>query len=136
MEPRHRTAGRIARRCSAIIGLKRNLRNHSIAAASAVALWVALPVGPAHAIDLVPCDQPDYLRVSFHLGIEDPGVRRYCFANKGTHETKGRWWVDEVSAGNNDVLFFDCNGTGRRFVQRWSTANWQPSPCVRAIEIL
>jgi hypothetical protein len=118
----------------------RTLRKYSIAAASTMLILAALPPGAAHAIDLVPCGNPDYLLVEFHMGIEDPGVRRYCFKNKGVHRMHpsagSHWWIDKISTGINRIMLHDKNGDRLIFEARHIITFPNRPPAVEAIEIL
>ncbi|MFE9723816.1 beta/gamma crystallin domain-containing protein [Streptomyces sp. NPDC005794] len=88
----------------------RKIASSSAAAiAAAVALTVAVPAGNAYAIDRVTCrDGAGYLKVEGHdeFGISFTD----CFANRGTWEF-GSVWLSRITTGNNDVVFYDINGS-------------------------
>ncbi|MBB5958440.1 hypothetical protein FHS29_005048 [Saccharothrix tamanrassetensis] len=93
------------------------LRKLASAALAAIAVTVAVPGGSAWAIDNVPCNNDNFLRITLHhIGGDD---RKYdlCYANPGT---AGGWepewqrtWITRIWTGNNRVQWY---GDGR----------WQP----------
>jgi len=106
----------------------------SIGAATLAALFaVNLPAVPAHAINSVPCNRSDYLKITGHYG----GTRRpiqYCYANAGTAFVG--LWVDQFSTGNNDIEYLDYNGAKIR-IRRWTVITYpNRPPHVRTVTIL
>lgn len=118
-----------------MFGGKRGLRGPAVAVALAAAIAVTLPAGAAHAINKVDCgDRDDFLKVTGHTsGI--PWRRQVrCYANAGTVEV--RLWVDQISTGNNDVVYFDENRDVVE-IKRWTIMNFpNRPPNVRNIKIL
>ncbi|MCS0635065.1 oxidoreductase [Streptomyces sp. LP05-1] len=112
---------------------KRIARSMVVAAAATVTVTMAMPAGNAFAIDHVECrGGENFLKIWSHL---DGRSSVDCYANKGRIGF-GSWWVDRISTGNNDLVYYDVNGDSVR-VNRWTDITF-PSrpPKVRDIEIL
>ncbi|GAA1944818.1 beta/gamma crystallin domain-containing protein [Kitasatospora viridis] len=105
----------------------------AVALAAAAALTVSAP-SSAYAIDHVACDgnRNDLLKIHSHLDGRDSVD---CYANAGTTDFGG-WWVDEISTGNNDLVYSDANGDSVR-VNRWTDITYpNRPPKVTRIQIL
>ncbi|MFF4498516.1 beta/gamma crystallin domain-containing protein [Streptomyces sp. NPDC001546] len=94
----------------------------------------AQPLGNAFAIDHVECrGGEDFLKIWSHSGDGRSSVD--CYANKG-RTGFGSWWVDRISTGNNDLIYFDANGDSVR-INRWTDITFpNRPPKVDSIEIL
>jgi Beta/Gamma crystallin len=89
--------------------MRKIVSSSAAAIAAAAALTVAVPAGNAYAIDEVPCrDGAGYLQIEGHdeFGISFTD----CFANAGRHDWGSRW-VSRITTGNNDIVFYDVNGS-------------------------
>ncbi|TDC06649.1 oxidoreductase [Nonomuraea longispora] len=105
-------------------GTKR-LRNSLTVAALAAVFAASLPVGAAHAINIVDCgNRTDLLKFTGHDGAW-PATRVRCYANKGTLSV--RLWADQISTGNNDIEYLDYNGAKVR-IKRWTIMNFPNRP--------
>jgi hypothetical protein len=105
-----------------------------MALAAAAAFTVSAPSGTAFAIDHVPCDgnRNDLLKIKSHLDGRDSVD---CYANAGKTDFGG-WWVDEISTGNNDLIYSDDNGDSVK-IERWHDITFpNRPPKVDAIQIL
>ncbi|MEU0932988.1 MULTISPECIES: beta/gamma crystallin domain-containing protein [unclassified Embleya] len=112
---------------------KRAARSMAVALAAAAALTLVVPPSPAFAIDHVPCrGGEDFLKIWSHNG-GDQSVD--CYANRG-RTSFGGWWVDKISTGNNDLIYYDANGDSVK-IERWHEISFpNRPPRVDAIEIL
>jgi Beta/Gamma crystallin len=113
---------------------KRVARSLAVASAAAAALTMTVPTGNAFAIDHVTCEggRNDFLKIWSHGG---GGDRVDCYANRGKTNFGARW-VDKISTGNNDVIYYDANGDSVR-VDRWHVISFpNRPPKVTAIRIL
>ena len=98
---------------------------------------VVASASPAFAINQVPCDSDEYLKVWGHLDgplfAGEDGSFELCAANAGTLSLGE--WVDQISTGNNDVRYFDRNGAVVD-IPRWHVVTYPNSPpLVDRIEI-
>ncbi|WP_424216909.1 beta/gamma crystallin domain-containing protein (plasmid) [Streptomyces sp. BI20] len=111
---------------------KRAVRSVTVAVAAAAALTMTVP-GNAFAIDHIECrGGENYLKIWSHL---DGRTSVDCYANKGRTDF-GNWWVDRISTGNNDLIYYDANGDSVR-VNRWTDISFpNRPPKVKSIEIL
>ncbi|MFF1798702.1 beta/gamma crystallin domain-containing protein [Kitasatospora sp. NPDC058263] len=100
--------------------------------AAAAALTVAVP-SSAYAIDHVECrGGENFLKIWSHL---DGRQSVDCYANGGRTDF-GSWWVDRISTGNNDLIYYDANGDSVR-INRWTDITFpNRPPLVKSIEIL
>ncbi|MFE4517022.1 beta/gamma crystallin domain-containing protein [Kitasatospora sp. NPDC056783] len=113
---------------------KKIVTSLTVAFAAAAAFTVAVPSGNAFAIDHVPCDgnRNDFLKIWSHLDGRDSVD---CYANGG-RTSFGNWWVDRISTGNNDLVYYDANGDSVK-VPRWTDITYpNRPPLVKDIEIL
>ncbi|MEU0516807.1 beta/gamma crystallin domain-containing protein [Streptosporangium sp. NPDC006007] len=112
---------------------KKNIRSMAVALAATAAFTIAIPAGPAFAINHVRCvGGENFLKIWSHLG------GRYsvdCYANGGKTGFGG-WWVDRISTGNNDLIYYDANGDSVR-INRWNDITFpNRPPKVIAIQIV
>ncbi|MER7969729.1 beta/gamma crystallin domain-containing protein [Streptomyces sp. NPDC096080] len=78
--------------------------------AAAAALTVAVPASNAYAINKVTCRAGEhFLKVVGHSEIGRSFTD--CFANAGKYKYSPSVWVEKITAGNNDVVFYDVNGS-------------------------
>jgi Streptomyces killer toxin-like. len=113
--------------------IKKAIRASAGAATLAALFAVNLPAAPAHAINSVPCNRHDYLKITGHYG-NNPRRVQFCFANAGTVPLN--LWVDQFSTGNNDIEYLDFNGQKIR-IRRWTVINYpNRPPHVRSVTIL
>ncbi|MET9218848.1 beta/gamma crystallin domain-containing protein [Streptomyces sp. NPDC088197] len=112
---------------------KKVIGSMTMALAAAAALTVAVPSGPAFAIDHVECvGGADYLKIYSHLNGRDSVD---CYANSGRTDFGG-WWVDRIVTGNNDLIYYDVNGDSVR-INRWTDITFpNRPPRVKSIQIL
>ncbi|MEU9098445.1 beta/gamma crystallin domain-containing protein [Streptomyces sp. NPDC048361] len=112
---------------------KRIVRSATVAVAAAAAFTVVMPTGNAFAIDHVECrGGENFLKIWSHSGGRQSVD---CYANKGRTDFGG-WWVDRISTGNNDLIYFDANGDSVR-IDRWHDITFpNRPPKVNSIEIL
>ncbi|MFI6652613.1 beta/gamma crystallin domain-containing protein [Streptomyces sp. NPDC050529] len=112
---------------------KRMARSMGFAIAAAAAVTMVMPTSNAAAIDHVECrGGEDFLKVWSHLDGQNSVD---CYANKG-RTSFGSWWVDRISTGNNDLVYFDVNGDSVR-INRWTDITFPNNPPrVKDIEIL
>ncbi|MGW2679197.1 beta/gamma crystallin domain-containing protein [Streptomyces sp. NPDC001436] len=112
---------------------QRLVRSAAVAFAAAASLTLTVP-GNAFAIDHVECrGGEDFLKIWSHSGDGRSSVD--CYANKG-RTGFGSWWVDRISTGNNDLIYFDANGDSVR-INRWTDITFpNRPPKVDSIEIL
>ncbi|MCX5384440.1 beta/gamma crystallin domain-containing protein [Streptomyces sp. NBC_00083] len=112
---------------------KRIVRSATVAVAAAAAFTVVMPTGNAFAIDHVECrGGENFLKIWSHSGGRQSVD---CYANKGRTDFGG-WWVDRISTGNNDLIYFDANGDSVR-IDRWHDITFpNRPPKVKSIEIL
>lgn len=113
---------------------KRVARSATVAIAAAAAFTVVMPTGNAFAIDHVECrGGENFLKIWSHSGDGRSSVD--CYANKG-RTGFGNWWVDRISTGNNDLVYYDANGDSVR-INRWTDITFpHRPPKVKDIEIL
>lgn len=105
----------------------------AMAFAAAATLTMAVPTGNAYAIDHVECrGGEDFLKIWSHSG----GTTSVdCYANRG-RTGFGGWWVDKISTGNNDLIYYDANGDSVK-IERWHEITFpNRPPKVVSIEIL
>lgn len=58
-----------------------------------------------------------------------------CYANGGKADFGG-WWVDRISTGNNDLIYYDANGDSMK-IERWHDITFpNRPPKVVAIQIV
>ncbi|MET7300748.1 beta/gamma crystallin domain-containing protein [Embleya sp. NPDC005575] len=112
---------------------KRIARSMAVAVAAAATLALGLPGGNAYAIDHVQCvGGENFLKIWSHL---DGRESVDCYANAGRTDFGG-WWVDRISTGNNDLIYYDVNGDSVK-IERWHDITFpNRSPRVAAIQIL
>ncbi|MEV0323100.1 beta/gamma crystallin domain-containing protein [Streptomyces sp. NPDC050658] len=112
---------------------KRVTRSVVVALAATAAVTMAMPTGNAFAIDHVECRGGEsFLKIWSHSGGR---TSVDCYANKG-RTSFGNWWVDRISTGNNDLIYFDENGDSVR-INRWTDITFpNRPPRVKDIEIL
>ncbi|MYT20113.1 oxidoreductase [Streptomyces sp. SID7760] len=110
----------------------RIVRSAAVALAAAASLTLTLP-GNAFAIDHVECrGGENFLKIWSHSGGRDSVD---CYANNGRIGFGG-WWVDRISTGNNDLIYYDANGDSVR-INRWTDITFpNRPPKVDSIEIL
>ncbi|MEU8461650.1 beta/gamma crystallin domain-containing protein [Streptomyces sp. NPDC029003] len=111
---------------------KRFLRSAAVVFAAAASLTMTIP-GNAYAIDHVECrGGENYLKIWSHSGGSQSVD---CYANRG-RTGFGGWWVDKISTGNNDLIYYDANGDSIR-INRWTEISFpNRPPQVNSIEIL
>ncbi|MER6393639.1 beta/gamma crystallin domain-containing protein [Streptomyces sp. NPDC001523] len=111
---------------------KRFVRSAAVAFAAAASLTLTIP-GNAFAIDHVECrGGENFLKIWSHEGGRQSVD---CYANKG-RTGFGGWWVDKISTGNNDLIYYDANGDSVR-INRWTEITFpNHPPKVNSIEIL
>lgn len=112
---------------------KRVARSATVALAAAAAFTVVMPTSNAFAINEVECrGGENFLKIWSH---NNGRTSVNCYANKG-RMSFGNWWVDRISTGNNDLIYYDANGDSVR-INRWTDITF-PSrpPKVKDIEIL
>ncbi|MEU5087794.1 beta/gamma crystallin domain-containing protein [Streptomyces sp. NPDC021356] len=112
---------------------KRALGSVAVALAAAAAFTVSVPSGTAFAIDHVQCvGGENFLKIWSHLDGRDSVD---CYANAGRTDFGG-WWVDRISTGNNDLIYYDVNGDSVK-IERWHDITFpNRPPRVAAIQIL
>ncbi|MEE1770150.1 beta/gamma crystallin domain-containing protein [Streptomyces sp. JV185] len=112
---------------------KRVMRSMAVAFATAAALTISMPSGNAFAIDHVQCvGGEDFLKIWSHFDGRDSVD---CYANGGKTDFGG-WWVDRISTGNNDLIYYDANGDSVK-IERWHDITFPNNPPkVVAIQIL
>ncbi|MGW4421489.1 beta/gamma crystallin domain-containing protein [Streptosporangium sp. NPDC004631] len=112
---------------------KKSARSIAVALAATAAFTVTIPAGPAFAINHVRCvDGENFLKIWSHL-YSFRSVD--CYANGGKTDFGG-WWVDRISTGNNDLIYYDANGASVR-INRWRDITFpNRPPQVMAIQIL
>ncbi|MFI2608711.1 beta/gamma crystallin domain-containing protein [Kitasatospora sp. NPDC018619] len=112
---------------------KKLVTSATAALAAAAALTVAVPSGNAFAIDHVECrGGENFLKIWSHNGNRQSVD---CYANAG-RTSFGNWWVDRISTGNNDLIYYDANGDSVR-IPRWTDITYpNRPPLVKDIEIL
>ncbi|MGW4796838.1 beta/gamma crystallin domain-containing protein [Nonomuraea sp. NPDC004297] len=112
---------------------KKNVRSMAVVLAAAAAFTATIPGGPAFAIDHVQCrGGENFLKIWSHLNGRDSVD---CYANRGKTNFGG-WWVDRISTGNNDLIYYDANGDSVK-IERWKDISFpNRPPKVVAIEIL
>ena len=101
-----------------------------------------MPAGPALAIDRV---QPpylstvcrsDYLQIWGHTYTATSKQNdSRCYANRGVANLPASFWMDQISTGNNDIVYTDANGT-KVNIARWRNLKFTNEPHVTKIEIL
>ncbi|MEK8173157.1 beta/gamma crystallin domain-containing protein [Streptomyces sp. M19] len=113
--------------------IKRAARSAAVALAATAALTVGLPGGNAYAIDHVQCvGGENFLKIWSHDGGRQSVD---CYANAGKTDFGG-WWVDKISTGNNDLIYYDANGDSVK-IERWHEISFpNRPPKVVAIQIL
>ncbi|PNE40916.1 MULTISPECIES: beta/gamma crystallin domain-containing protein [Streptomyces] len=112
---------------------KKAARSVGVAFAAAATLTLAVPAGDAFAIDHVECrGGENFLKIWSHSDGRDSVD---CYANRGRTDFGG-WWVDKISTGNNDLIYYDENGDSVK-IERWHDITFpNRPPKVTAIEIL
>ncbi|MFF8828071.1 beta/gamma crystallin domain-containing protein [Streptomyces sp. NPDC015131] len=113
---------------------KKAVRSAVVAVSAAAAFTVMLPAGNAYAINEVECrGGENFLKIWSHSGGGRHSVD--CYANRGRMDFGG-WWVDRISTGNNDLIYYDANGDSVR-INRWTDITFpNRPPKVNSIEIL
>ncbi|MFE4588214.1 beta/gamma crystallin domain-containing protein [Streptomyces laurentii] len=113
--------------------MKRVARSMAMAFAAAATITLTMPAGNAYAIDHVECrGGEDFLKIWSHSGGRDSVD---CYANRGRTDFGG-WWVDKISTGNNDLIYYDANGDSVK-IERWHEITFpNRPPKVNSIEIL
>ncbi|MEV7215190.1 beta/gamma crystallin domain-containing protein [Kitasatospora cineracea] len=112
---------------------KRAAWSAALAFAAAAAFTVTVPSADAYAIDHVECvGGENFLKIWSHL---DGRQSVDCYANAGRTDFGG-WWIDRISTGNNDLIYYDVNGDSVK-IERWHDITFpnQP-PRVKSIQIL
>ncbi|MFJ1581185.1 beta/gamma crystallin domain-containing protein [Streptomyces sp. NPDC088147] len=104
----------------------------AVSLAAVTALTVSTS-GNAYAIDHVECrGGENFLKIWSHSGGRQSVD---CYANRG-RTSFGGWWVDKISTGNNDLIYYDANGDSVR-INRWTEISFpNRPPKVNSIEIL
>ncbi|MFC0600270.1 beta/gamma crystallin domain-containing protein [Streptomyces palmae] len=112
---------------------KKAARSAAVALAAAGAFSMLMPAGNAYAIDHVECrGGEDFLKIWSHMNGQQSVD---CYANRG-RTSFGGWWVDRISTGNNDLIYYDANGDSVR-INRWTDITFpNHPPKVKDIEIL
>ena len=112
---------------------KKVVRFTAAAFAVAAALTLGVPGGNAYAIDHVQCvGGENFLKIWSHSGGRESVD---CYANAGRTDF-GNWWVDRISTGNNDLIYYDANGDSVK-IERWHDITFpNRPPKVSAIQIL
>ncbi|RDG33701.1 oxidoreductase [Streptomyces corynorhini] len=112
---------------------KKAARSMAVALAATAAFTITMPTSPAFAIDHVTCrGGENYLKIWSH---KDGADKVDCYANRGKTSFGDRW-VDKISTGNNDLIYYDANGDSVK-IARWHEISFpNRPPKVRAIEIL
>ncbi|MFF3124438.1 beta/gamma crystallin domain-containing protein [Streptomyces sp. NPDC057908] len=112
---------------------KRAARSVAVALATTAALTIGMPSGNAFAIDHVQCvGGEDFLKIWSHL---DGRESVDCYANGGKTDFGG-WWIDRISTGNNDLIYYDANGDSVK-IERWHDITFpNHPPRVVAIQIV
>ena len=122
-------------RTSATGSLTRRTARRLLAVTALVAgIGVAAPVGPALALDRVPCDREDYLKVAAYKDYPIGGRVRWdsCAANGGILRVDAH--VTQISTGNNDILYVH-DGMAYR-LGRWTVLILADQPYVESVQIL
>lgn len=116
-----------------ISNVKKAVGSLAMALAAAASFTVAGPTGTAFAIDHVECvGGENFLKLWSHL---DGRESVDCYANAGRTDFGG-WWVDRISTGNNDLIYYDVNGDSVR-INRWTDITFpNRPPRVKSIQIL
>ncbi|MFJ2910983.1 beta/gamma crystallin domain-containing protein [Streptomyces sp. NPDC087228] len=111
----------------------RAARSMAVAFAAAAAFTMTMPTSNAFAIDHVPCrGGENFLKIWSH---SDGRESVDCYANRGK-TSFGGWWIDKISTGNNDLIYYDANGDSVK-IERWHEISFpKRPPKVNAIEIL
>ncbi|MEV7778313.1 beta/gamma crystallin domain-containing protein [Kitasatospora sp. NPDC088351] len=112
---------------------KKVARSMAVAFAAAAAFTLTVPTGNAFAIDHVECrGGEDFLKIWSHDGGRQSVD---CYANGG-RTSFGGWWVDRISTGNNDLIYYDDNGDSVK-ITRWTDISFpNRPPKVKDIEIV
>ena len=112
---------------------KKAVRSLAVAFAAAATLTLGVPSGDAFAIDHVECvGGENFLKIWSHSGGRESVD---CYANGGRTDFGG-WWVDRISTGNNDLIYYDANGDSVK-IERWHDITFpNRPPKVAAIQIL
>ncbi|MET8755801.1 beta/gamma crystallin domain-containing protein [Streptomyces sp. NPDC004667] len=110
----------------------RFVRSAAVTFVAAASLTLTTP-GNAFAIDHVECrGGENFLKIWSHSGGRQSVD---CYANRG-RTGFGGWWVDKISTGNNDLIYYDANGDSVR-INRWTEISFpNRPPQVNSIEIL
>lgn len=105
----------------------------AVALAVAATFTVGVPSGNAFAIDHIQCvGGEDFLKIWSHSGGSESVD---CYANAGTTDFGG-WWIDRISTGNNDLIYYDDNGDSVK-IERWNDITFpNRPPKVDSIQIL
>ncbi|MFF9321163.1 beta/gamma crystallin domain-containing protein [Streptomyces sp. NPDC014735] len=112
---------------------KKAARSVAVAFAAAAMFTMTVPSGNAFAIDHVACrGGENFLKIWSHNGGSQSVD---CYANRGKTDFGG-WWIDKISTGNNDLIYYDANGDSVK-IERWHEISFpKRPPKVTAIEIL
>ncbi|MEU8587355.1 beta/gamma crystallin domain-containing protein [Streptomyces sp. NPDC048664] len=108
-------------------------RSMAVTLAAAATIALGMPGGNAFAIDHVQCvGGENFLKIWSHL---DGRQSVDCYANAGKTDFGG-WWVDRISTGNNDLIYYDANGDSVK-IERWHDMTFpNHPPKVVAVQIL
>ncbi|MGC5343523.1 beta/gamma crystallin domain-containing protein [Streptomyces sp. DT24] len=112
---------------------KRTVCSMAMALVAAAGFTVSVPSGTAFAIDHVQCvGGENFLKIWSHLNGRESVD---CYANGGKTDFGG-WWVDRISTGNNDLIYYDANGDSVK-IARWHDITFpNRPPKVVAIQIV
>lgn len=112
---------------------KRAARSPGVAIAATAAVTMVMPTSNAVAIDHIECrGGEDFLKIWSHL---DGASHVDYYANKG-RTGFGSWWVDRISTGNNDLIYYDVNGDSVRIDRLTDITFPNNPPRVKDIEVL
>lgn len=112
---------------------KRAARSMAVTLAATAALTLGTPSGNAFAIDHVQCvGGENFLKLWSRL---DGRQSVDCYANAGKTDF-GNWWVDRISTGNSDLIYYDANGDSVKIERRHDITFPNRPPKVTAIQIL
>lgn len=95
------------------------LKKLAMVAVATVGMMAWTTSGSASAASQVPCNNSEFVKLSFHYGLDPTGNKFIiCFANAGDivlfDQYARAFWADQIWTGNNRVQWF---GDGR----------WQPA---------
>ncbi|MFJ2903240.1 beta/gamma crystallin domain-containing protein [Streptomyces sp. NPDC087212] len=112
---------------------KKVARAAAVTFAAAAAFTMVASTSPAFAIDHVECRGGEsFLKIWSHSGSRQSVD---CYANRG-RTSFGDRWVDRISTGNNDLIYYDANGDSVK-IPRWTDIKYpNRPPKIKDIEIL